>query len=152
MFGAVLTAGYTALLVYVLWRGRSVPLLTRHLSHRRSIALGGALWLLFLLARTVGHGGTGFVASTLDGAGTVLLGAVFLILVALLVLEVATGFGLLLPGQAPTLRGYGAGPRSCASCFERHRGSRSRARPDPALLCNGGGSAREHRGAWLLRA
>ena len=72
MFGAILTAGYTALLVYAIWRARSVPLLARHLSRRRFFALGGALWLVFLLARTVGHGGTGFVASTLDGAGMIL--------------------------------------------------------------------------------
>ena len=107
MFGTVLTAGYTALLAYVLWRARSVPLLARRLSRRGFLGLGALLWAVFLLARTVGHGRAGVLAVWLESTGMVLLGSVFLIATVLLAIDLATAFGLLFRRWTPVLRGCG---------------------------------------------
>ena len=107
MFGAVLSIATTLLLAYVVWRASSVPLLARHLSRRGFLTVGVGLWAVVLLAQVLGHGGTGLTAAILEPVGMVVLGALFLVATALLVVDVATGFGFVLRKWAPTLRGWG---------------------------------------------
>jgi predicted MPP superfamily phosphohydrolase len=106
MFGAILTVTFLALLAYVLWRAASVPLLSRHLSRRGFVLLGAGFVTVFFLARTVGHGGTGRASAALEWGGMNLLGAVFLVAVALLAVDLVTVFGLLFSRWAPALRGW----------------------------------------------
>ncbi|MFH1567935.1 MAG: metallophosphoesterase, partial [Gemmatimonadota bacterium] len=70
------------------------------------LAVGAAMWAVFYLGRAVGHGGSGTAAAALELVGMCWLAALFLTAVALLAVDVATGFGWLLPRYAPALRGW----------------------------------------------
>jgi predicted MPP superfamily phosphohydrolase len=107
MFGSVLTVAYTALLVYVLWRAASVPMLARRLSRKGWVGLGTLLGTLFFLAVVVGHRGSGASARALESVGMWLLGSTFLVSTALLVVDVGTVFGCVLRRWVPILRGWG---------------------------------------------
>jgi predicted MPP superfamily phosphohydrolase len=107
MFGSVLTVAYTALLVYVLWRAASVPLLARRLSRKGFVGLGTLLWAVFFLAMVVGHRGSGPAAKALESVGMVLLGSAFLISTVLFAVDLGTVFGRALPSWTPMLRGWG---------------------------------------------
>lgn len=105
MFGTILTCVVTVMQVYVFWRAASVPFVKRHLSWKVVAAVGVGLWALFLVSRQVGHGGSGALASTLELLGMDWMGALFVISVTLLAMDVLTGFGLLVRRRAPALRG-----------------------------------------------
>lgn len=107
MFGTVLTAAVTVMHLYVFGRATSVPLLTHHVPRPAIVAGGVLLWLVFLAGRKLGHGGVGQVARALELLGMTWMGALFLIFVCLLAADVLTGFGLLLPRWAPSVRGWG---------------------------------------------
>lgn len=107
MFGTVLTIAYAAMLAYVAWRASSVPMISRCLSRNGLFGFGAVLWIVFVLGRFVGHDGTGPAAVTLETAGMVLLGTVFLQSVTLLAIDLGTLFGHLLSRWAPALRGWG---------------------------------------------
>ena len=79
MFGIVLTTAYTVMLVYVLWRTRSIPSLKHRFSRTGVIGIGAILWAVFFFARNLGHQKTGAVAGAIEFMGMVLLGTVFLI-------------------------------------------------------------------------
>jgi len=66
MFGIVLTTAYTVMLVYVLWRARSIPSLKHRFSRNGVVVIGAILWALFFLARTLGHQKTGAVAGAIE--------------------------------------------------------------------------------------
>lgn len=106
MFGTALIVAYSIMLIYVSWRAASVPLLDRHVSRKGFVAAGFVLWVVFYLARAWAHHGTGPVAKPLEFVGMTCLGVVFLCSLALLAVDLATGFGRLLPSRAPTLRGW----------------------------------------------
>jgi len=103
MFGIVLTTAYTVMLVYVLWRARSIPALKQRVSRNGVIGIGAILGAVFFLARYLGHQKTGAVAGAIEFMGMVLLGSVFLISTVLLVVELCTLFGLIFKRWRPTL-------------------------------------------------
>jgi predicted MPP superfamily phosphohydrolase len=105
MFGTFLIVAYSILLTYVCWRAASVPVLDRHVSRQCFVGSGFVLWVVVYLARTWAHHGTGPLAETLEFAGMTCLGVVFLCAISLLAVDLGSGFGLLLPRWAPTLRG-----------------------------------------------
>lgn len=105
MFGTILLSAVTAMHVYVFWRADSVPLLKRHVSRRLLFGAGGALWVVFCLGRFLGHGGTGALSVALEFLGMNWMAVIFLAAVSLLAVDLLTGFGLLLPRLAPSLRG-----------------------------------------------
>jgi predicted MPP superfamily phosphohydrolase len=107
MFGSVLIVTYTALLVYVLWRAASVPLLARRLSRKGFVGLATLLWAVFFLAVVVGHRGSGPAAMALESVGMVLLGSAFLISTVLFAVDAGTAFGWALPRWSPMLRAWG---------------------------------------------
>jgi predicted MPP superfamily phosphohydrolase len=106
LFGIVLTTAFTVLLAYVTWRATSVPFVARWVSRRGLLGAALGSWVLFLLARYYGHHGTGVLAVTVELLGVTLLGSVFLVALALLVVDLATGFGWLFSRWAPRLRGW----------------------------------------------
>jgi predicted MPP superfamily phosphohydrolase len=105
MFGVILISAVTMTHVYVLWRASSVPLLRRQVSGEMLVTAGLALWVLFLLGRVYGHDSPGALATVLELAGMIWMAIVFLIAVPMLAVDVITGFGMLLPGAAPRMRG-----------------------------------------------
>ena len=106
MFGTALIVAYSIMLIYVSWRAASVPLLDRHVSRKAFVGAGFVLWVVFYLARAWAHHGTGLLAKPLEFVGMTCLGVMFLCSLALLAVDLGTGFGRLLPSRAPTLRGW----------------------------------------------
>lgn len=105
MFGVILIFAVTLMQVYVFWRAASVPCVSRRISRKYLFGLGAALWALFLLGRVIGQEDTGSMAAMLEFLGMTWLAVLFLTSVALLAVEVATGFGLFLTRFVPYLRG-----------------------------------------------
>jgi len=91
--------------LYVFWRISSVPFLKRHVSRKFLIGAVVFFWSLFVIGRFYGHGGTGEFAMTLELIGMDWMAVIFLTTVSLLAVDLVTGFGLLLPRLAPSLRG-----------------------------------------------
>lgn len=106
MFGTVLLIVATLMHVYVFGRAASVPFVSRHVPRKLLTGAGLLLWAGFFIARFPGHGGTGAAAATLELFGMTWLGVLFLTSVCLLAMDIATGFGYLLPRLAPSLRGW----------------------------------------------
>ncbi len=106
MFGTALIVAYSIMLLYVSWRAASVPVLERRVSRKCFVGAGFVLWVVFYLARTWAHHGTGPLAQSLEFVGMTCLGVMLLCSIALLTVDLGTGFGRLLPSWAPTLRGW----------------------------------------------
>jgi predicted MPP superfamily phosphohydrolase len=105
MFGSILTSVVTLVHVYVFWRAYSIPFLNRHVPPTIFAGAGLILWAVFFFGRVIGHRGTGVVAQSLELAGMTWMGILFLSVVCLIITELITGFGFLLPRQAPKMRG-----------------------------------------------
>lgn len=105
MFGTVLIAVSTFMHVYVFWRAASVPFIDRHLSRKILIVTGVMAWTIFFFGRIIGHGGTGAPAGVLEFLGMNWMGALFLIFISLLFIDLITCFGILMPRISPALRG-----------------------------------------------
>ncbi|UCG38901.1 MAG: metallophosphoesterase [bacterium] len=106
MFGTILLILFTLMLVYVLGRAATVPLVTRRMRRWYLIPVGLVLWVVFFLGRFFGHGGEGTLAAVLEYTGMNVLGAVFLTFMVMLAVDLVTAFGLLLRRWAPALRGW----------------------------------------------
>ena len=106
MFGTILISTCTLLHIYVFWRAASVPLLDRHVPRKALIGAGVILWAIFFLGRIFGHGGTGALARTLELLGMHWMAVLFLLFISLLVADLVTVFGFLLPRLTPSLRGW----------------------------------------------
>lgn len=104
VFGTVLTVLCTLMQLYVFGRAASLPVLKGRRARLWLWGSGGALWLLFVLARTVGHDGAGTLAGLLETAGMTWLALLFLTATALLAADLATGFGLWAKGAVPFAR------------------------------------------------
>jgi predicted MPP superfamily phosphohydrolase len=105
VFGGILLTVITILHVYVFWRASSVPLLKRHIPRKFLIRIGLVLWMVFFFGRFIGHGNTGIIAVSLEFLGMTWMAVVFLMTVTLLMVDIVTGFGFVLPRPAPFLRG-----------------------------------------------
>ena len=105
MFGIILISAVTLMHVYVLWRAGSVPFLRSRVTGKMLIITGMVLWALFLAGRVYGHDSPGTLATALELAGMTWMAVLFLIAVPLLAVDVITGFGMLMPGIAPRMRG-----------------------------------------------
>jgi uncharacterized protein len=97
---------WTMMHVYVFWRASSVSVIARHLPRYFLAALACFLSVSYILARVLHHFGFGALARMLEIIGANWIGILFLLLVALLAVDVVTLFGRLLPGFAPSLRGW----------------------------------------------
>jgi predicted MPP superfamily phosphohydrolase len=129
MFGTVLTAGFTLMLVYVLWRARSVPFFKRYFSRNLVLGLGTILWLVFFFGRIFGHQKTGALAGTIELAGMTILGAVFLLTTAVFIVDLCTFFGLVFSRWRPTLFGIALAAGATMACIALIQGLR-----EPAVV------------------
>jgi len=106
MFGTILISVITLLHIYVFWRIGSVPLIARLMPQKFLLGIGLLFWAVFFLGRVYGHNRTGVAAATLEFIGMNWMASLFLIFVALLAVDIVTGFGFLLPRVTPALRGW----------------------------------------------
>ena len=106
MFRTILIAVVTLVHLYVFWRTASVPFVNRHISKKLLVGVCVVLWAGFFFALFFGHGGKGALAATLELVGMNWLGILFLAFISFLAVELITGFGLLFPRIAPSLRGW----------------------------------------------
>jgi hypothetical protein len=106
VFGTVLIVACTVMQLYVFWRASSVPAIARRVPLAWLAAVGVLLWVVLVAARMVAHGSEGVVVAAVELAGMDWMAALFLASVALLAVDLPTGFGLLAPRLAPRLRGW----------------------------------------------
>ncbi len=106
MFGTILITACTAMQLYLFWRLSSVPPIKRHVSHKMLIATGSFLWIILILGRVLGHGGTTFPAFIMEYVGMLWLALLFLVFFPLLLTDIITLFGFLFPKWSPSLRGF----------------------------------------------
>ena len=97
---------WTAMHVYVFWRARSVPVISRHVSRCLLAAVASLLWASYILAHILDHFRIGALARILEVIGANWIGILFLLLVALLAVDLVTLLGWLWPRFAPALRGW----------------------------------------------
>jgi len=107
VFIIIVLSIWTILHLYVFWRAASVPLIDRHVSGWLLIVVAVFLWASYPLARILDSAGADFVARPLEFLGANWIGVIFLLFSGLLVADVVSGFGFLLPRLAPSLRGWG---------------------------------------------
>ena len=105
MFGIILISVCTFMHVYVFWRASSVPFIDRHVSRKIFIGAGVILWAIFFFGRVIGHGGTGVLAGILEFLGMNWMAVLFLTFIPLLLIDIFTLFGFLMPRLSSSLRG-----------------------------------------------
>jgi len=106
MFGTILISVCTLMHIYVFWRIASVPFVNRHVPLNLLILAGVLLWTIFFIGRLFHHGGTGALTATIELFGMLWMGALFLLFIPLLTMDIITVFGFLVPRLAPSLRGW----------------------------------------------
>jgi predicted MPP superfamily phosphohydrolase len=105
VFFTIVLLIWTTMHVYVFWRVLSIPALAQ--VPRVAVALVAILvWTSYVVGRLLARQGMDSLAAPLEWIGAQWVGVIFLIFVLLIVVEVITGFGYVLPRLAPTLRGY----------------------------------------------
>lgn len=108
IFVAVVLTTWTLMNGYVFWRLASVPWVAGHVPRRLLIAVAAALWLSYPVARILGGMHWTRVSIPLEYVGAIWVGTLFLLLMALLLVEVVTLCGVLWPNGSPTIRGVAA--------------------------------------------
>ena len=106
VFLTIFLTVWTGMNAYVVWRTATVPFLAAHLSRRALFTIAAILWLSLPLAMFLDHARLGVPAAPLVFIAMNWLGVLFLAMTALLLVDVVTGGGFLLPKPAPTLRGW----------------------------------------------
>lgn len=106
MFGTILISVVTFMHLYVFWRAASVPFIRQHVRLKTLIVAGVFLWVIFFFGRVVGHGGTGISAGILEFLGMSWMAVLFLVFIPLLLIDLVTLFGILMPRLSPQLRGW----------------------------------------------
>ena len=106
MFGTILISACTLMHVYVFWRAASVPFVDRHVPRKIHVCAGVILWAIFFFGRVIGHGETGVLAGTLEFLGMNWMAILFLSFISLLVIDLITLFGFLMPRLSSSMRGW----------------------------------------------
>jgi predicted MPP superfamily phosphohydrolase len=106
VFLIVVLSIWTLMHAYALWRLWAVPGLTSPLAHRVVVAAAALLWVSYPLSRLLYSWHAKWAARPLEFAGTTWMGTLFLLFVALLLVDVVTGGGLWLSKVAPAVRGW----------------------------------------------
>lgn len=104
MFWTILLVAWTLLHAYVFWRAASVPALASRLPRAALAAVAVTMWASIFLLR-VGRRGGGVGAFLFELVEMHWLALLFLVGLALLAVDLLTGFGLWLRALAPRLRG-----------------------------------------------
>jgi len=106
MFGTTLIAVCTIMQIYVFWRMASVTFMKRYMSLKVLIGTGVILFVIFFFGRVVGHDGTGFIAAALEFFAMNYMAVLFLTFIPLLIVDLITLFGFLLPRFSSLFRGW----------------------------------------------
>ena len=106
MFGWGLTLLSTLVLAYVAWRASSVPWLTRRLARRTLWIWFIGLWGVMAGGRWMEHSTWFPGAALMELLGMTILGTIFLCFFPLLLVDLATGFGIWARPYAPRMRGW----------------------------------------------
>lgn len=125
MFGFILALFVSLMQAYVFWRASSIPTLRRLVSVQLLIAGGLVIWVLFILSRYLSPEFMGGLATPAERWSMAWLGTLFLITVALLFVEVGTGFGFFLKQYVPRLRGLALLAGVLLSLFAAFQGDRA---------------------------
>ncbi|MCP4751015.1 MAG: metallophosphoesterase [Proteobacteria bacterium] len=104
MFRTILLTVFTVMHIYVFLRIAYLPIVEMVLPRKIVFILGLIVWICFWLGRFYGHDGDGFLATRLEFFGMVCFGGVFLTTLPFLTVDIATGFGFLVPAAKNTLR------------------------------------------------
>lgn len=107
MFGVILSIAVTVMQAYVFWRASSVPFVKERVSRRLLVGVGLALWAIYFLGSAVSADLTGALAVPLELWSMTWLAMLFLTSVALLAVDLSTGFGTWMKQAVPRLRGAG---------------------------------------------
>lgn len=108
MFLTVVLSVWAAMHLYVFWRLGSVPWVATHVSRRTAVLVAIVLWSSYPLARMLEARGLQALAGPLEVVGANWIGILFLLLSAILVVDVVSLGGLLAPRLAPALPGWAA--------------------------------------------
>ena len=106
MFGTLLLAAWTLLLLYVSVRAATVPAIVRRVPRPLLAAFAAALWASFAAGRLFRGDSGGSAAALLELVGMHALAVFFILAVPLLAVDLVTGFGLLMRRRAASLRGW----------------------------------------------
>lgn len=102
----IFLAVWTAMHAYVFSRANSVPFIKSHAPHGVMIALAVFLWVSYMLGRNLTHNGLLALGTIFENIGAAWIGLLFLLLVCMLAVDVATGFGFFFRSFVPALRGF----------------------------------------------
>jgi predicted MPP superfamily phosphohydrolase len=105
VFFTVVLLIWTMMNVYVFWRISSIPAVGR-VPRAALIIAGVILWASYVVGRILARQRIRVVAAPLEWIGSYWLGVIFFILIGFITVEIITGFGYLLPHQAPTFRSF----------------------------------------------
>lgn len=105
MFGTILIAVCTLMHLYVFWRASSVPFVKNHISIKIFAGTGLILWVIFFFGRVIGHSQTGIIAGVLEFLAMNWMAILFLLFLSILVTDLITFWGFLIPRVSPGLRG-----------------------------------------------
>jgi uncharacterized protein len=100
---------WTLMHLYVFWRLSTVPWFAAHIPRLAFLWAGLVLWLSYPLARILGSKGVQIISVPLEFLSANWIGVLFLLFSALLVVDLLTFGGWLLPRYSPLLRGWAAG-------------------------------------------
>jgi hypothetical protein len=115
---------WTTMHVYVFWRAKSVPVISRFVPRYIVVVLACFLWASYILSHIFDHFHVRPVARILETIGAEWFGIIFLLLVSLLFVDLITLFGRLWPRYALLLRGWAlvaAGLLSLIAFVQGHR-------------------------------
>lgn len=106
MFFFILLAAWLLLPLYVGWRAGSVPWIARRVPAWARMAASVLLASGYAGARWAEGAGLTVLAGPMEWVGATSIGILFLLFVALLPVDLLTGFGWLFPRHAPRLRRF----------------------------------------------
>jgi hypothetical protein len=106
MFGTILISICTLMHTYVSWRAYSIPFVKQHVPMKIFIPLSLFLWAVFILGRVYGHRETGTLTWILELLGMNWMAVLFLTFLPLLLVDLVTLFGFLMPRLAASLKGW----------------------------------------------
>ncbi len=104
MFFVIILAVWAAMHMYAFWRLASIPFIATHVPHWGLALIALCLWTCYIASRFAERFGFPVLAAVLEVAGANWIGILFLLVVCLLAVDLATAFGHFAPQIAPQLR------------------------------------------------
>lgn len=125
LFLAIVLSIWGAMHAFVFWRLASIPWVQAHLSRRTLLIAAIALWAAYPLSRFLDSWGIHFLSRPQEAISANWIGILFLLFAFLLVFDLATLGGSLIPNWAPRGRGWVAGSALALSLIALVQGFRA---------------------------